>query len=258
MSLELQEIKNGLEKELEALRREKGAETANRIRPILYTNLDRGRIESFLELDLDLIPAYVQRVCNRYQSLSAWLHEVQVERSTSAWEPLFARMQTWAYTFLIRKGFLVDATTRETAEECATEAAVALLDAYFPYDTDFEPWAHVIVQNACRKFMQKAARKSVVPDDKLVEIDEMLDGLRDPSSDTRDQPGELGSELAEALLGLSEARRTVIRLLYFENLSPEEAADKMGKSKGAVYSLLFHALHDLRKILAPTGDNLNE
>jgi DNA-directed RNA polymerase specialized sigma24 family protein len=41
-------------------------------------------------------------------------------------------------------------------------------------------------------------------------------------------------------------------------MKPDEIAKKMGKTVGAIYSLRFNALNDLRKILSRNRDNLNE
>jgi RNA polymerase sigma factor (sigma-70 family) len=166
-------------------------------------------------------------------------------------------MQTWAYNFFLRKNFAAGGQTMEIAEECATEAAISLLNTHFPYDTDFAPWAHIIVQNACRKFIHRSLKKSAVPDDKKVELDdERVDAdallLAEPI------PTDLDGDLVAALSQLSEARRTVIQYLYFDGLNPEETAQKMGKSVSAIYTLQFHALRDLRKIMNAIRDNLNE
>ena len=70
--------------------------------------------------------------------------------------------------------------------------------------------------------------------------------------------GELEEELMDALYQLTEARRAVIQYIYLEDLPAEEVARKLGKSVGAVYSLQFHGLEDLRKILGKNTDKLNE
>ncbi len=235
-----------------------GKGLAGNIRPILYSNLERGRIEAYLEGDIDRLGEYVERLAARYAGLSASIHEIQTERTNKAWEPLFERMQTWAFNFLVRKGFHADDSTREIAVECASDAASMLMKAHFPYDTDFDPWAHVIVQNACRKFIRAGTKKSAIPDENLVNLDENLRSLVDPPPEDRDSSKDLTAILPNAIEQLSESRRQVIRLAYFEELSPEEIAAKMGKSVGAIYSLQFNALEDLRKILGPNRNNLND
>ena len=231
-----------------------GRKIARQIKPILLANLDRGRIQTFTDGNPDLVHAYVWLVAENFTRLNPYLHQLQTERNTEVWEPLFERMQTWAYNFFRRKSFSADEHTREIAIECATDAALSLLNAHFPYDTDFDPWIHTIVQNACRKYIHKAFKKSAVPEEKIVDLEDDLAGVEDvPARNGGFRRGNWRS-----LGQLSEARRTVLQLIYFDELSPEEAAQKMGKSVGAVYSLQFHALNDLRKILSTIRDNLDE
>jgi RNA polymerase sigma factor (sigma-70 family) len=258
MSLDSENIQRQLEEALKALDDSKGEGLARQLRPILFSNLDRGRIQGSWDENPDRIRDYVWRVAETFATLNPYLHQLQTERRTEVWEPLFERMQTWAYNFFLRKNFAADQQTREIAIECATEAAIALLNAHFPYDTEFDAWAHTIVQNACRKFIHKAFKKSAVPEDKKVELDDDLVVPNELLLDVQALHNEAGGELTEALEQLSEARRTVVQLIYFDEMEPLEVAQKMGKSVGAIYGLQFHALNDLRKILSTIRDNLNE
>jgi len=252
LSLEREQIQHELEKALESLAESKGDGLVRQIRPILLANLERGRVERFLEGSLDRMPAYVAWVAEEFSALHGYLHQLQHERSAEVWTPLYERMQTWAYNFFLRKGFSAGMQTQEIAGECASEAAVNLLHAYFPYDNDFDAWAHIIVQNACRKYIERAFKKSAVPDGQIVDLDDNLVGANDLLT------GELGEELVNALAQLTKARREVIQHLYLDELPAEEVARKLGKSVGAIYSLQFHALEDLRKILGRNTDKFNE
>jgi RNA polymerase sigma factor (sigma-70 family) len=247
-----------LEQALERLAKIRGDELARQIRPILLTNLDRGRIQRFLEGNPDQVQAYVSQVADCFSTLHTYLQRLQTERDPEVWQPLYERMQTWAYNFFLRKNFAADDHTREIAIECAAEAAIHLLNSHFPYDTDFNPWAHILVQNTCRKFIHNSLKKSIVPQEKQVELEDDLADLKDPPLEVQMLMTELGAELDSALAQLSEARRNVIRMLYFDGMELEEIAQKLGKSMGAVYSLHFNALGDLRKILSAIRDKLNE
>lgn len=253
-----EEFKAEIEKILKSLAEKKGEEFAGMIKPFLLTNLDRGRIHGFVDGNINLVGEYVRQVTDLYLNLHSYLHQLQLEKRTDLWEPLFGQMQSWAYNFLVRKGFAADEATQDIASECATEAAVNMLGAYFPYDTDFDPWAHVIVQNACRKYIRARMKKSAIPEDSIVDIEDEMTGLNDAPVEKRVSGNEPAENLLEALDALSNSRRQVLELIYFEELSPEEVAQKMGKSVGAVYSLQFHALQDLRKILNKNGDILDE
>ena len=258
MSLILDEIKAEIERHIEALAAERGRELADKLRPILYTNLDRERIQAFTDGDSDRLREYIRQVADRYQALNPYIHEIQFEWNETAWETLFQRLQIWAFNFLVRKGFQATPATQEIAAECASDAASTLLKAHFPYDTEFDPWAHIIVQNVCRKFIRTATKRSVIPEESLLSLDETLQISVDSPLDTQDFGKSLEAGLSDAIARLPEARRQVIILIYFDGMSSSEAAKKMGKSVGAIYSLQFNALEELRKILTGIRDNLNE
>jgi RNA polymerase sigma factor (sigma-70 family) len=255
MSLESEKIQLALEEAINALAESRDV---GKIKPILYANLDRGRIQAYTEGKTDQVFAYVWLVAETFASLNPLLHSLQAEKSTEAWAPLFERMQNWAYSFFLKKGFAADKATSDIASECSTEAAVSLISAYFPYDTEFDAWAHIIVQNSCRKFMEKAFRKSIVPQENIVELDDNLISAEELLLEMQTLRSEQETEIAHALAQLSEARRNVIHYIYFDELDAEEAAQKMGKTVGAIYSLQFNALQDLRKILSTIRDNINE
>jgi len=242
-----QAIVNEIEKNLQVLEPERAAV----FRSVLYANLDRGRVETFIGNDLNCVGDYVQRVVEHHARLSSYIKSVQSERSDAVWLPLFQKLQMWAYNFLLRKNFAPGDSTRVVAEECATEAALRILDAYFPYDTDFDPWAHTIITITCLRFFRDGTKKSLIPAQNIVELDDELPdlengGLLDPDNK---------NDLLEAMSGLSDARCQVIQLHYLEDMPLPEIAKVMGKTVGAVHSLHFNALQDLRKILSKNRNN---
>ncbi len=258
MSLEKEQLRVEIEQALEKLAELRGDERIRRIRQVVLNNLERERLQTFMDGSCDGIEAYVQHVDRLFAKLHKYLHQLQIERSYDVWEPLFERMQNWAYNFLLRKNFTKHPQTQELAAACATDAALILLNAYFPYDTEFDPWAHILVQNSCRKFISKNFRKSVVSEKQFVELDENLVSSEQLPLETRALQKEADGELLRALAQLSKARRRVIELAYFDELEAAEIAQILGKSVNAIYSLQFRALQDLRKILGQNRDNLNE
>lgn len=243
-----QNIKIEIDKTLQTL--EMDAPVAH-LRRILHTNLDRGRVEHFIENDIARVNEYVRRVHECYLRLHPCIESVQKARTDEAWQPLLLNLQTWAYNFLRRKGFAPGLSTREIAEECATEAALRLLDAHFPYDTEFNPWAHTIVSMACFRFFRDGTKKTIVPPQNLVELDEQLPNPEEINPANQEER----QVLLQAMAHLSEARRQIIQLHYLDDLPLSEIARRMGKSAGAIHSLHFNALHDLRKIFTNNRDN---
>jgi len=258
MSLPPDEIKSEIEKALEVLSEQKGTESVAKIRLILYANLDRGRIQNFVEDDITRVIEYIWRVAENHQHLNGVLHQLQIEKANEAWELVLKQMEKWAYRFLLKKGYQEVATTWENAKECASEAASKLLRAYFPYDTEFEPWAHVIVQHVCMKFIREGSKDVPIVEESYDALEDVLESLNDSTLWVTEGKNDLFGELMEAVDQLTSLRRTVIVMKYFKDSSPAEIAEKLGKSIRAVHSLQFNAIHDLRKILTKIRDKYNE
>jgi RNA polymerase sigma factor (sigma-70 family) len=249
MKLHREDIKTEIDRALQFLEAE--PQTIASIRLILHTNLDRGRVEHFIGSDIRRVGDYVRRVQEHYDRLHPYIQAVQKDRTDEAWQPLFKQLQAWAYNFLLRKGFVPDPSTRAIAEECATEAALRILDAHFPYDTDFDPWARTTMIMACFRFFRDGTKKSAIPPNNLVELDEQLPHLEDINPKQQND----NDDLLAAMSSLSDARRQVIQLHYLDDVPLPEIATLMGKSAGAIHSLHFKALQDLRKILSKNRDN---
>ena len=63
-------------------------------------------------------------------------------------------------------------------------------------------------------------------------------------------------ELYKALSTLSEEMRTVVYLIYFEDMSYDEVARVMKKNKKQVDNLLYRAKNQLRAILDDNGEDI--
>jgi hypothetical protein len=154
MSVETETLQQAVERALRLLVEQRGTELVQAVAPIIFTNLDKGRMQTFLERKNCSPGDYVRRVADHYKQWHDYVHAVQIERRSDAWQPLYAQLQQWAFWLLPRIGYPAYARQEEQLEQaqaCAAEAAIALLNAYFPYDVDFEPWAYVLLQNVSRK-----------------------------------------------------------------------------------------------------------
>lgn len=214
------------------------------IERILQENWRRGRMQKFLRDGLDSVPEYVLRVVGYWRISRETVRALQIERADEIWQALYKKMVFWNYRYLVGRGaYLPD--THDFAEECATEAIPVLQSAYFPFDVPFEAWARVIVINVCRKQVRTATKKSVIPQDQLIELDAMA---QEPASRAPWQP-DLRLDLAQALLELNPARREVMEMIYMEGHSVEEAARILGRTHSSVYNLHYQAVRDLRKLM---------
>ncbi len=258
MTLLVEDIEAGIETALQSLAKQEGDEFAAAIRNIAYANLERDRIQVFIGENINRVQEYIEKLAKKYCELGPLIKEIQIERAEKVWRPLLKQMQLWSYNFFVRKGFYANKNTQEIAEECANEAGLALVSSHFPYDIDFEPWAHVIIQNVCRRYIRSSRQKKKVPEQNLIEFDNVLEEIVDPRYQDLEQHNDKRDDILAAIALLSGSRRQAIELLYFEELPPKEVAKKMGKSVGAIYNLQFNALDDLRKILGKKRNNNNE
>ena len=236
-----------IEQALHEIELHKGKEFSAKIRPIILANLENGRCVFFLENIPNTAPRnYVLHVVETYQRLSPYLLRVQIERSSEVWEPLYEKLQKLAYSFLLQRGLYPGSSTFHLAVDCAADAAIAIIQAQFPYDTDFEPWAYNFIKYCCLKRIEKEARRA----DRLKKV-LYQDEAREQDIDLKHAGGEWGLQVdvLNALSELTENRRQVLQLRYECGLSSKEIAIRIGKSVSAVDKLHFDAIRQLRHLL---------
>lgn len=67
---------------------------------------------------------------------------------------------------------------------------------------------------------------------------------------------EQSKSVRDAVASLPEDMRTAVHLVYFENMSYDEAAKVMKKSKKQIDNLLYRSKNELRKLLGEAGENM--
>lgn len=249
-----------LEEALVYIARQRGSAFANTIRPVLYTNLEKGRLYHFIdgsEQDNSVL-AYVCRVADNYEANHAYIVAVQQERNGVLWDGLYVQLQRWAYAYLKRMNFPANCTPKERqqhAQICATEAAINLLTAHFPYDTEFGRWAYVLLQNISRQHID---REWKILSKKEVEVDawaNWFNNIIDPDGEVDQELLTLRHDLDHAIAQLSsEARRQFIQMYYFEHLPFSEIATRLDRKEDTLYKLHHDAKANLRKILGEQND----
>lgn len=225
------------------------------ITPILWTNLEEGRIAKLLESGtVASIEAYVQRVKQNHDHWHTYVHKLQVEQDVGVWDDKYVKLQKWAYRSLEKRLDLPKEQLYEHGLTCATDSAEVLLTKRFPYDVHFERWAYVVTQNICLRLVTKFGKQLEKVAD-LGELDEWLDSLADPAGDTHHANQELRHQLFQAIAKLSlEADRQFLHLYYFEHKTFDEIAETMGVTKNALYQRHRKALIKLRKIWLANDD----
>ncbi|MFN8597860.1 MAG: RNA polymerase sigma factor [Anaerolineae bacterium] len=239
------QIESNLEQILSAVAQQRGVQFAAALRPILFANLERGRIDFYLDGQAQAqLHDYVGRVADYYDRLSPYLYNIQQAKSPEVWEALSQTLRQWAYGILWQAPGLI-ADLNQLAAEYADAAAEKILTAYFPYDTEFEPWAYVLVRNVCRQLLRREHPSlELLDDERLVQTPDLAQ-----ADDTRRR--DLRRDLLVAIEQLSsDARRQMIVLHYFQGYTLPDIAVRLNKTMSAVYKLHFDALAELRKIWA--------
>ncbi len=146
------------------------------------------------------------------------------------------------------------------AKDCAQNACFLIYHHRFPCDISFDAWANTILRNVV---VGRYTRSSDVLDQPGVSrsFDELEfqqddfvplnESLADPQAGAAFETFENQELLRSAIKQLSSrSQRQVILGTYVEGLSNTQVAQKLGKSKQAVYNLRKRALEELRDVLA--------
>ncbi len=221
---------------------------ATEIKQIVENNQLKGRLDFYLRYHKTHNPChYVQRVTEFYKRLHPQINALQIERATHVWEPLFSDMQKLTFAFLLRRGLSPDEKTSQLAIDAATDAALEIIDAVFPYDTNFKAWAYHFIRHACWRQMRQSMRIDKFPESHLGE--ELLEIVGNGNNPSPEDQIALQELLINALEKLSLNRQHVLFLRYTYELSSKEIGEIMGKRAGAIDQLHRNALIQLRAIL---------
>jgi RNA polymerase sigma factor (sigma-70 family) len=124
-----------------------------------------------------------------------------------------------------------------------------LVQAYFPYDTNFEAWACTIVQNHCRKAVAHLLRAGRPPDHKLIPLIDLPPDLARTADLGGNQLTEWRLTLMLLIEQLTVEERETVLLYDFEGMTFLEVGQYLGISTTTAYRRYFSAIDFLRKNL---------
>lgn len=161
------------------------------------------------------------------------------KRDPRAFAPLYSRYFDTVYRYILRRV----SGDRERAADATSQTFLKALAALSTYKSgSFIGWLITIARNVV---IDQARRAK--PEQPIAERWDLVDGARSPEQIAIDRSVE--RELAELLARLTSDQREVIEL-RLAGLTGQEIADHLGRNLGAVRSLQFRALTQLRRMMA--------
>jgi len=134
------------------------------------------------------------------------------------------------------------------AQDCVHDVLVKLWKhghAYTPARGSLEAFLVVCVRNEALSRRRRDTNRGRIARERLAPV---------PSSPPPDDPAVLRMDMARLLEHLSEAQRKAVRLAYYDGLTHEQIAHRLGEPVGTVKSRLSNALRALRALLAQGND----
>lgn len=252
----LQAVMDEVELALASAAQIHGAEFVQLIRPIVVLNITKKRLDYFLDNSQEnCLPEYVWRVVDGYKTWHTYVFQVQQLKEDSVWQPLYEQIQKWTYHFLCRKGFYRGEKTQHLAQEYAAEAAIAILNAHFPYDTDFNAWLQqVVIYTCCNQIEVWQHQENIKA--KLIQKTQYENPLKFMS----EQPElvvcwQEDVDILHWAIGKlkNPGMRQVVWLKYYGEFSSKEIGQLLNTSANHVDKLYCQAKKKLGKILGDFG-----
>ena len=151
--------------------------------------------------------------------------------------------------------FFIDRFVRDTtaAEDIAIDVFSELIvhPHRYNFQVSLKTYLFMMGRSRALNYIKRRDRLQAVP---LEEVEHCLADRQELSRQIL--ADERRRAVNDALAQLPEAMRTAVHLVYFEDLSYEEAARVMRKTRKQVDNLLYRAKNELRAILGKAGEPL--
>jgi len=237
------------------------ASAEDRVIQIVQTNLNNGRFERFaasrsrrVPLTLvDYIDIVLLHVAEEHRRVDA------LEKGDATeWDRLCNLLARRAYRMVQHFRNVVDMPA--AALDFANEACLIIFDECYPFDVSFDAWASTILKNLILTRYTRGTdimdRTGIESLDAPVFIADEYAGntlgelFADKQSLAPFEKIENQTLLLNAIAQLqSPVQRQVVKDTYLRELDDAQIAQRLGKSKQAIYNLRHRALLRLRRIL---------
>ena len=140
-----------------------------------------------------------------------------------------------------------------TAEDIALDVFTQLVvDRHrYNFSVSLKTYLFMIGRSRALDYIKRRNKRPMVA---LAEISEVASN--EPSLEEMFLADQRKQAVSKALAQLNEEMRMVIHLVYFAQLTPDEAAKVLKKSRKQVYNLLYRGKNALRAILGEEGELL--
>lgn len=137
------------------------------------------------------------------------------------------------------------------AEELAADCFVDLLihKKRFHGNSDFRTYLYSIGRHKAIDYVRKDSKKKIVYPEELPEIE------NDERIEEQFIEDETKRALHNAISKLGKDYQAAVYLIFFEELSYDQAAKVLGKNKKQIDNLIYRAKSALKKILTEGGSN---
>lgn len=215
------------------------------IRHIVCHNIELGRVRRYFQNHKAPSPQqYVERVRNYYLLYQPYLYALQVTQNLETWQALRQKLWSWKKR--------LPPNPHTTVEDIIQESCRNINQAIFPYDTDFDPWAYIILRNTAYGYYDPDALNIIGYEEELEPLsykpDAYIKNLVQSPEEIMLQSENL-AEVYQALDKLPEKQRLFMELRYIQEKSFADIAVILEIKQNALYKLHFDALANLRKIL---------
>jgi RNA polymerase sigma-70 factor (ECF subfamily) len=161
-----------------------------------------------------------------------------IEPAAAAREEAFARV--FGHRLMLHAYLSAIVRDPVLVEDTLSDVVIAIVRSYDRYDRTlpFAPWARGVARRVALANLRKRGRLSLgLSEDALVAFESALDQMGDQAA------LEARKERLNGCLGrLTDSNRELIHLRYVKELGPEQIAQKVGRSVGAIYTA-FSRIH---------------